>query len=882
MGGKSWSGRRGRRTLVRSAALIPLLLAVLPVEAELWRSPLHTLTYVQIEKRLADPFRDAEQTALLPAGEVHEPLPAALAAQLGPSAVEYDSFVATYLPMEEAAALVAAARAEGLEVLEGIDREVMLPWHSFLAGDASHRSEEGWAGAVASQPVPGLFLVQFAYPVKPEWLADLTDCGARQAAFFQHRVVLVQAPSLERLLDCKAAGSFSWIDSYLTTDRASLALQGENPLGYWLQFAGTVDPAAKAASLPPGLTVEESYGSPEDLSALLLVHASLADLRMVLASDPDLLSVALQTEIALSDERQAQIAAGNHNGTAVTTPGYRNWLAARGLLSPQNQQIVGIIDSGYDDDHGSPPTNAIDHHPDMETPERFLAAVQPVPTNPGTEDHLGHGTMVAGIIAADGTLDTSRNLRGTGGKDPQGFLYGMGIAPASRLVMAKVPRGGPTLHTRTSELTAGLDFCRADPATGNDRAFIVNNSYNTFFDPSLHNGYHFADNQYGQLARYFDAKVLDGHTRPGVQATTLVFSAGNYAYNYANGTVFRDSVASPATAKNVISVGATASYRPAPEPPLPCFPSPDNQRPPNHDAVHIARVGSFSGRGRSFFPAPNAARAHTTRIKPDLVAPAIRVFSTAPYFSPPSYLQPVGCMKYYPDPAVTDSTFHTYGTGTSFAAPVVSGVAALKRKWFLDRGVANPSPSLIKAALIATADSLGASGLAGNDHRPSSNYGWGRVNLNRLTDPARPRFFVTDNQALAVATGTVRNWMRTIDNPASDTYVVLVWSDPPSVLGSSQAALVNNLGLSIDEVGSTNRWRGNNFRENLTGDDNGYSFRFTSSTPQAPVLDAINNVEAIFIPANTLRAGQQLNFKVTGESVPAGPQKFAVYAYNVR
>jgi hypothetical protein len=237
----------------------------------------------------------------------------------------------------------------------------------------------------------------------------------------------------------------------------------------------------------------------------------------------------------------------------------------------------------------------------------------------------------------------------------------------------------------------------------------------------------------------------------------------------------------------------------------------------------------------------------------------------------------VGCTKFWPSPP---AHYHTYGSGTSFAAPVVSGIAALKRKWFQDRGVNSPSPSLIKAAIIATADTLGNSGLVGNDHRPSQNSGWGRVSLDRLTD-SRPRFYVTDNQGLAVTTGQQRTWTRTVGTPSVDIYIVLVWSDPSSdITGSSQVPLKNNLGLGVDEVGSTRFWRGNNFQENRVGTDTGYSFRFSAG--QTPFIDSINNVEAVFIPANTFSAGQQLTIKVTGENVQTGTQKFAIYAYNVQ
>ena len=202
------------------------------------------------------------------------------------------------------------------------------------------------------------------------------------------------------------------------------------------------------------------------------------------------------------------------------------------------------------------------------------------------------------------------------------------------------------------------------------------------------------------------------------------------------------------------------------------------------------------------------------------------------------------------------------------------------RKWFIDRGTANPSPSVVKAALLATADNPGPSGLIGNDHRPSANYGWGRVSLNRLTDPLA-RFYVTDNQGLVVATGQQRSWTRTIGNPATDIFLVLVWSDPSAdVVTHSQAALKNNLSLGVDELGSTRFWRGNNFNENVAANDNGYSYRFSAG--QVPLADGINNVEAIFIPANTFAAGQQLLIKVTGENVTTGTQKFALYAYNVQ
>lgn len=164
-------------------------------------------------------------------------------------------------------------------------------------------------------------------------------------------------------------------------------------------------------------------------------------------------------------------------------------------------------------------------------------------------------------------------------------------------------------------------------------------------------------------------------SRPGDQPMTVVFSAGNHAWDCSTQTEGWNSVSSPAVAKNVIAVGATESDRPAPEPPLACggcftADGTPNGRPPDVDASHVGRVASFSGRGRLFEPFPAAHLAHDTRIKPDLVAPGARVFSTVPYAFAEYDQKPLatGCARYHSSPN-TSNTYHTYGTGTSFAAP---------------------------------------------------------------------------------------------------------------------------------------------------------------------------------------------------------------------
>lgn len=849
-----------------------------------WRASVEGLTFVAVEKKFHATGRPSCLDCALAGSQALEDLPAAVLERSGPRAVEYEGFLTTWLPEPAARALAEVARGHGLAVGLGIEQEVRLPWHDLMPGNPVQRDDPRVTQKVPPAVVPGLYLVQFAYPIRQEWLDELAACGAERIAYFQHRTFLVRALGPATLTRCAVERYLSWIEPFRASDRVSAdLLEAPSERGYWLQFIPGTDLKAKALALPGTAEAEGSYESAEDRVSYLRVQASLEDLRQIVATDPDLLSVAAQGEAGPSDERQAQIIAGQHNGVSLCTvgtvscPHYRQWLNGRGLLSAQNQQVVAVIDVGYDD--GLAPSPAIDHHPDLESPERLddLSAIG------GTDraDRAGHGTMVAGIIAGDGSVANS-----TLAADAQGFYYGSGIAPGAKIYAFDMLNffQDPYLFE------TALNYSRVRSG-GGDRAFIANNSWNEN-ETRNPGGTYIPQPDYTVLAQLFDHRVLDASeysdhapaspALPGDQPMTMVFSAGNFAWDCENSRSDWDSVSSPASAKNVIAVGATESYRPSPAPPMACggcyANGTPNGRPPDVDATHIGRVATFSGRGMFFGPYPAQKLAHTTRIKPDLVAPAVRVFSTVPYSyaSYDSATTVTGCSKYYfaPNPS---NTYHSYGTGTSFAAPVVSGAAALKRKWFLDRGI-NPAPSLLKAALISTADSLGGLGLAGHDHRPSPLSGWGRVNLNRLTD-SRSRRYVNASAQNAVATGEALTYSFKAADLAAPVFIVLVWDDEPAdVLTHSQAPLKND--LALDVAGGT--WRGNFFAENMTGADTGYSYQFTIGVW---ANDSINTVEAVFLPPGALSAGQVLQVRVTGINVPQGRsngrQPFSIYAYNV-
>ncbi|MEP7008890.1 MAG: S8 family serine peptidase [Acidobacteriota bacterium] len=513
------------------------------------------LTYLQIQKRLIDHGRDAEAVAELPPGEVYAPIPKGVTALLGPGAIEYDSFVSTYLPGKAAEKARLAAVGNGLTVGVGPDRWIELPHFGF---DPSVPGAHALAGGavVEPKPIPGLLLAQFAYPLRDEWQEALESCGFTRIAYFQQRTLLLRGGGLDALAACGVASRIAWAEPWLASDRAAADLfEGTRPLGYVLQFLPGTDLGAKAERWPSaGLwnnarTSELGYPLAE-------IQTTPAALRQIVADEPDLLSVVARGSGEWSDERQGQIVAGNHDGASVTTPGYRAWLVARGLESPTHPQVVAIHDSGFDNKGEEEDVP----HPDLEISTRFVSLKKQPPSLSDTGDLIGHGTMVAGIVAGNGAK--------TNELDPQGFAYGTGICPTCRVAATKF------LHI--DDLEDHEQAYADDLAVG---AAIATNSWNLRQTVS---GVERAVASYDDSAQFFDARVRDANSFiAGAQPMTIVFSAGNQAWDYATSTIFRDTVSTPATAKNVISVGASANYRPVSQgPPLACQENPNNTPPP--------------------------------------------------------------------------------------------------------------------------------------------------------------------------------------------------------------------------------------------------------------------------------------------------------------
>lgn len=270
-----------------------------------------------------------------------------------------------------------------------------------------------------------------------------------------------------------------------------------------------------------------------------------------------------------------------------------------------------------------------------------------------------------------------------------------------------------------------------------------------------------------------------------------VFGAGNRGPG-------AGSLTAEANSKNALVVGASQSVRPGLTP----------------DATDAGQLARFSSRG------PTA----DGRIKPDLVVPATGVVSTASRLVKGNFP---------PNPA------YTRMQGTSVAAAVAGGAAALVREYFVrEEGVKAPSAALIKAALVNGARPLGLDPYA---------EGFGRLDLARTVLSLREKTarFVDRQAGLATGQELTLRFEATGRGPVS---VTLAWSDPAAAPGATRT-LVNNLDLIVTGPDGK-RYLGNDF----TG--RGRS-------------DEVNNVERVYIPAPQ-PGTYTVTVRATAVTAPAG------------
>jgi serine protease AprX len=346
---------------------------------------------------------------------------------------------------------------------------------------------------------------------------------------------------------------------------------------------------------------------------------------------------------AIYYDRDAQVYAPSQSDNSSQLPPTESYISPAQIIKADRLQemgidgsgtVVAVIDSGIDK-----------NHPDLVG--RVVAEKNFLADEITADDLLGHGTMVAGIIAGSGAA--------SGGK------YA-GIAPNATLLSAKVidSKG----DGRVSDIIAGIEwavYSGADVLSLSLGGINLGES-----NPPITMA---ADNA---AKAGVVVCVAAGNRNSSETAELAGSSAGRSSASQLGARPSQDTdskdfylllvpivvalppglIDSPGDGVNVITVGA---------------------------ADAIGRIAGFSGSGPT----------RDDRIKPDVVAPGVDIISTAPSgLSRPVYVE-----EYY-----------AIESGTSLSTPVAAGLAAL-----LLQARDTLSPAGVKAAMTGGAVKLNSS-----------------------------------------------------------------------------------------------------------------------------------------------------------------------------
>ena len=364
-----------------------------------------------------------------------------------------------------------------------------------------------------AQRDPGTYIVQSRGPLDDAFRALLAQAGATIISYIPNNAYLVRASASE-------AGQL------LGNPRTQAVLPYEP---YYKLKSPLLDWAVKAQSLPDGaelnvlLFADNANATVTDLqkSGYNVVGQSSSPFGPVVTVQPPVgkwVSLAQLTDVQLLELAYKRGLANDLTrtrlGTSTDSVSSTNYLGLTG-----SNVVININDSGVDA-----------AHPDL-AGRVFSDSVA------NLTDTDGHGTHVAGIIAGNGTesstINTPPNL-------PPGSVSGAdfrGEAPGADLFALDFMNDSDQYLQETAAQT---------------NALISNNSW-----------YYVNDNAYDLAAASYDAAVRDALPEvPGSQPIVYVFAAGNDGSGNDDGQNGNpDSITSPATAKNVITVGAIEQFR---------------------------------------------------------------------------------------------------------------------------------------------------------------------------------------------------------------------------------------------------------------------------------------------------------------------------------
>lgn len=558
--------------------------------------------------------------------------------------------------------------------------------------------------AVRPAGTASTYLLQFTGPVQEEWKTVVEDLGVRLYGYIPDYAFIARMDAA--VIDKVTALAFvRWIGPYYPQYRLAASLQSSQ------LSPQEPSPAVLNVQTLPDTGLDLLTGEVEALGGKVLQSVGndfggylRVELPLGLVSQLAALDGVLWVEPYFQPELYNDVAGGTIMKAGTVRAGL-------GLFG--SGQIVAVADSGLD-------VGTTEAGMSADFAGRIIAG-QAICANfiggrTTWNDFLGHGTHVTGSVLGSGFLS---------GSNPAAHQYTnsfAGLAPEAQLVFQSIDNApGDGLECVPNDLSTYL----IGPAYGLG-ARVHTNSWGgptggTLFDPQ-YGGYTLNSQSADQAAWNYENMLI-------------LFAAGNSGVDDdSNGKVDPDSIGSPGTAKNVVTVGASENDRPI-------FSTTwGNAWPSDYPAAPIAGdrlandpdgMAAFSSRG----PTDDG------RVKPDLVAPGTYIISDRSHDPGAD----TGWGEY-------DANY-IYDGGTSMATPLTAGAAALVREWLVDiRNISNPSAALMKAVLINGAADMSPGQYTSPQEipsvRPNNVSGWGRVDLAESLKPPAPRqIWVKDNTA---------------------------------------------------------------------------------------------------------------------------------------
>ena len=596
---------------------------------------------------------------------------------------------------------------------------------NLLYRDMSVVAVEDWAAWTGQGTnLNGWYVLTHEMPIPTEWFYELEDAGIDCFTFmppngFQCEL---QGHSTEQLAKLEVEGlvQLDAVDK-LREDlvRGVLGLQKNHFNPYSVEGKAIVSIVLSGTELPEGFEARDDIVLDSHTGRFATAVAETSGIEW-LASNGAIEWMETNPHFKLNNDVAATIIhADDLWNASFMTARDASWgdLDGSGI-------VVTVGDTGLDNGVNNSAT-----HPDFKDHIKGILSF-PIPSSScswgaggpgscddGANDDHGHGTHVAGSVLGDGSI----------------WPDVKGMAPEAQLLVHALEHSG-TLAP-------------------------IPNDIGDMFDLAVANGSRVHTNSWG-------SPVSGMYTTTSMQADmsalehdnlVIMFSAANEGTDGdGDGKIDEDSMGSPATAKNVISIGASENFRSNATGSWPAWAS-----------NNISGMATFSSRG----PTDDG------RLKPDFSAPGTNILSTRSR-----------------DPGAGGSGDYTFMSGTSMATPVSAGATALLLQHLIENANhTDPSSALVKGIFAATSvDMIGqyndATDGAGQT-APNNHEGWGRLNLSSAISAS----FV-DRESLS--TGDERGWSVTVPNAAPTMQIMLSYNDATSSPVVS-ANLVNDVDLAV-------------------------------------------------------------------------------------